>query len=160
MILSECFLYHHQFFFVGTNGINICSADSLFGLLLWWAYRSVGGPAESPCKTLYLCNCEHSWIFGGYHCFCLLWKTSCLCCWPWHQADHQRNGWHEGCNPWRDPPVRNGTQPSASPPSSPPNQCAGCKLPAVQDCGSSLSPARSPLHYTHISFYLVWTLHM
>lgn len=44
--------------------------------------------------------------------------------------------------------MRSGTQPSASPPSSPPNQYAGCKLLAVQSCGSSLSPTRSPLHNT------------
>lgn len=104
--------------------------------------------AESSCKTVYLCNCECSWSFGGCHYFCLLWRISCRCCWPWHQAGHQRSGWHEGCSLWMDPPVRSGTQPSASPPSSPPNQYAGCKLLAVYSCGSSLSPTRSPLHNT------------
>lgn len=47
--------------------------------------------------------------------------------------------------------------PKASPPSSPLNQYAGCKLPAVSRCGSSSSPTRSPLHNTPMVFCLVRT---
>lgn len=53
--------------------------------------------------------------------------------------------------------MKSDTLPSASPPSSPLNQYAGCKLPAVSRCGSSSNPTRSPLHNTTVSFCLVRT---
>lgn len=98
-------------------------------------------------KTVYLCSCECIRSFAG-RCLCLLWRISCQWRWSWRRAGHRRSGWREGRSRWTAPPQRNGTQPSAFPPSSLPHQSVECDLHAVLSCASSSSPTKSPLHKT------------